>query len=204
MQNIFKDANISKETLNTDMVKGLCELMHRVAEIDVSILKESNKFHDTILLFHEVLVNIDEKDSNIALVLFFSYLINNRHALEIIDKYLDYITEGLVSTIPREQDGLSLKVADSLMALANKAESFSFEPRLAQAITSALLKPAFSGLSDRAKKLFVQIIMVLKRSRNHIKLALVNYHGILTHVVGEDSLIGLELESQKVMKVLQA
>ncbi len=46
--------------------------------------------------------------------------------------------------------------------------------------------------------------MTLKRSKNHIKLALVNYHGILTNVVGEDSLIGLELESQKVMKVMQA
>ncbi len=134
MKNIFKDATVSRETLNTDIVKGLCELMHRIAEIDVSILHHSSKFHDTLLLFHEVLVNVDEKESNIALVQFFSYLVHNRHAGEIIDKYLDYITQGLIATIPREHDGLQMKVADALMTLANKAESAQIEPRMAKAL----------------------------------------------------------------------
>lgn len=122
---------MTKENINTDIIKAMTELSHKIAEIDISIIKESNKFHDMLLLLHEVIVNVDEKESNTQIVLFFNYMICHRNALEIIDKYLDHIVDGLVSTIPREHDGLNLKVADSLMALAHKAESYGFEPRLA-------------------------------------------------------------------------
>jgi hypothetical protein len=75
MTKIYKDAQISIQSINTDIVRGLSELMHKIAEIDISILTHSTRFHEVILLFHETLVNVDEKETNKALVLFFTYLI---------------------------------------------------------------------------------------------------------------------------------
>ncbi len=43
--------------------------------------------------------------------------------------------------------------------------------------------------------------MALKGQRNFIKLALVNLHGMVTGVLGEDSFIGLELQAQKQIKI---
>jgi len=51
------------------------------------------------------------------------------------------------------------------------------------------------------KQLFVQILINLKEKRNLIKLAIVNMNGLVNGILGEDSFIGLELESQNAMKM---
>lgn len=68
----------SAENANIDVIRCLAELMHKVAELDISILANSKYFHDMIMLFHETLVNVNEKETNSELILFFSYLIASR------------------------------------------------------------------------------------------------------------------------------
>jgi len=97
--------------------------MHKVSEIDIDILKKSKYFHDIIILFHETLVNVNEKKTNNQLVLFFSYLIASRTAQDIVQKYIDYITIALISSIPKEQGPLLEKVSLALVTLTNNAES---------------------------------------------------------------------------------
>jgi hypothetical protein len=53
--------------------------MHKVAELDINIISNSKYFHDIIMLFHETLVHVNEKELNSQLVLFFSYIISNRN-----------------------------------------------------------------------------------------------------------------------------
>lgn len=59
----------------------------------------------------------------------------------------------------------------------------------------ALERPVFSEVSPRLKTLFVSILFALKEQRNKVKLALVNFNGLVNRVVGEDSFIGLEIEA---------
>lgn len=80
MVNVYREGKISLEFLNTDIVRCLSELMHKISELNINILKNSKYFNDIILLFHETLVNVNEKETNNQLVLFFSYLISSRHA----------------------------------------------------------------------------------------------------------------------------
>jgi len=94
-----------------------------VANLNINIIKTSKYFNDLILLFHETMVNINQKETNNALVLFFCYLITNRNAFDIVDKYLDYITVSLLLSIPKELGSLQEKIANSLVILMTRAEA---------------------------------------------------------------------------------
>ena len=63
-----------------------------------------------IVLFHETLVNVNEKETNNQLVLFFSYLIASRNSQQIVEKYLEYIAIALICSVPKEQGALLEKV----------------------------------------------------------------------------------------------
>lgn len=60
MSKIYLKGVVSIETLNTDVIKSLSELMNRVAEMNINILKNSKYFNDIIILFSETLVNVNE------------------------------------------------------------------------------------------------------------------------------------------------
>jgi hypothetical protein len=77
MSKAFK-GNQTIDNVNIDIVRCFAELLHKIAEADVSILLQSNSFHDVLLLFYETVVHVNEKDANNELVLFFSYIISNR------------------------------------------------------------------------------------------------------------------------------
>lgn len=47
-------------------------------------------------------------------------------------------------------------------------------------------------------------MFALKGQRQFIRLALVNFNGLVNHVLAEDSFIGLELEAQKAIKIKEA
>ena len=64
--------------VNIDIIRCLAELMHKVAELDISILANSKYFHDMIMLFHETILTVNEKETNNELVYFFSFLILSR------------------------------------------------------------------------------------------------------------------------------
>lgn len=176
-------------------MKCLSELMHKIAEIDINILKNSKHFHDIIILFHETLININEKETNNSLVLFFSYLIASRFAQDIVFKYIDYITVALICSIPKEQGQLLQKLAEAFVILLNNAESQNYDTQLRNIMAMAMHKPCFADLSENMKQLFIQIMFALKGQRQFIRLALVNFNGLVNHVLAEDSFIGLELEA---------
>lgn len=73
-------------------------------------------------MFHETIVNINEKEKNQQLILFFNYLIQSRHTQDIVSKYLDYISIALICSIPKEQDQIIQKLADAFVTLINNAE----------------------------------------------------------------------------------
>lgn len=68
----------SIENINIEVVRCLAELMHKVGEIDITILLQSNSFHEVLMLFYETVVNVNEKEANNELVWFFSLLISHR------------------------------------------------------------------------------------------------------------------------------
>lgn len=84
--------------------------MHKVAELDINILINSKYFHDMIILFHETLLNVNAKETNSELVLFFSFLIQSRNAHAVVIKYLDIITASLLCAVSKELGLLLEKV----------------------------------------------------------------------------------------------
>lgn len=125
--------------------------MHKVSELDINILKNSKNFNDIIILFHKTLVEVNEKETNTALVIFFSYLISSRTAQDIVNQYLDYITIALICSIPKEKGTLLEKLSNALIILMNNAESQGTLDTLKQFITQALYKDSFNGVNERVK-----------------------------------------------------
>lgn len=80
MTKVYANGAASIENLNVDVVNTLCEFMHKVAELNIQILVNSKYFNDIIMLFHDTLVSVNERETNNQLVLFFSYIISNRNA----------------------------------------------------------------------------------------------------------------------------
>ena len=76
--------------------------MHKVAELDISILSNSKYFHDIVMLFHDTLVNVNEKETNNELVLFFSFLIASGRGQPLVQQYIEPITVALICAIPKE------------------------------------------------------------------------------------------------------
>jgi hypothetical protein len=184
--------------------------MHKVAEIDVIILIQSKSLHDVLLLFYETVVHVNEKDANNELLLFFSYIIANRQCHDLVLKYLDIITVVLICSVGKEQGSLLekvtssnnltlLKIANALVVLINNAEMNGSGEVLKQAMYNALAKSQFAALSERVKHLFVSILFAFKSNKPKIRLALVNFHGLVNGILGEDSLLGLELEALKLI-----
>ncbi|CDW78104.1 transportin-serine arginine isoform a [Stylonychia lemnae] len=204
MSKIYLKGQVSIEALNTDVIKSLSELMNRVAEMNINILKNSKYFNDIIILFSETLLNVNEKETNNQLVLFFCYLIQSRNAMDIVDKYLDYMTVGLICSIPKEQGTLLEKISNALVILMNNAETSGQTDRLQMIMAMALQKPVYSFLSERIRQLFINVLFSLKFFRPKIRLALVNMNGLVNGVIGEDSFIGLEIEAQNALKLQQA
>ena len=60
---------------------------------------------------------------------------------------------------------------------------------------NALNREIFKDLSQNIKNLFVNIIFAFKSNRLKVKLALVNFNGLVNGVFGEDCMLGLELEA---------
>jgi hypothetical protein len=73
-----------------------------------------------------------------------------------------------------------------------------------QALTVAMSKPVFQYVQDAMKQLFIQIVVVLKDKRNLLKLAVVNFHGLVNGVLKADSFLGLEMEVQTALKMREA
>ena len=44
------------------------------------------------------------------------------------------------------------------------------------------------------KNLFLEILFTLKRDKAKIRLAIINFNGMIKKTLGEDSMIGLELD----------
>lgn len=101
--------------------------MHKVAELDITILINSKYFHDLILLFHDTLANINEKETNNELVLFFSFLISSSKGSALVQKYIEPITAGLICAIPKESGQLLEKIANALVTLMHASENSGFE-----------------------------------------------------------------------------
>ena len=53
----------------------------------------------------------------------------------------------------------------------------------------------FSKISNNAKRALITIFFALKSNKQKIRLALVNLNGLVNEVLGEDSLLGLEMEA---------
>jgi len=120
---VFKKGEIDPENVNVDVVRCLAELMHKVAELDINILTNSKYFHDMIILFHETLINVNAKETNNELILFFTYLISSRNGIPIVLKYLDIITTSLFCAISKELGILLEKISFALVILMNTADS---------------------------------------------------------------------------------
>jgi len=55
-------------------------------------------------------------------------------------------------------------------------------------------------LSDTTKSLFINILWAFKGTKLKVRLALVNFNGLVNGVMGEDCMLGLEIEAAKLMK----
>ena len=74
----------SIENVNIEVVRCFAELFHRLAEIDIKMLQNSQYFANVLNLFYDTKVNVNEKEANTELVLFFSQLIANRMGQSIV------------------------------------------------------------------------------------------------------------------------
>ncbi len=90
------------------------------------------------MLFHETLMNINEKETNNALVLFFSFIISSRQLQSVIEKYLDYIVAALICSIPKETGPLHEKLTNALVTLMNQAEQHNFTDHLKKLMLNTL------------------------------------------------------------------
>lgn len=64
------------------------------------------------------------------------------------------------------------------------------------ALGIALNSSAFASLTEKVKKTLIEILYALKEQLPKVKLCLVNMNGIAQGLVGEDSLIGLEMTAR--------
>lgn len=86
----------------------------------------------------------------------------------------------------------------------NNVEAQGMEPALRQAMAQALSKDIFKSLSEQTRSVFINVLFAFKEARPKIRLALVNLNGLVTGILGEDCMFGLELEAQKITKLKQA
>ena len=61
--------------------------------------------------------------------------------------------------------------------------------------------PQFSSVSDKMKDLFIYILTTLKSSKNKLRLAIVNFSSLSKGVLGEDCMIGLEMDANNEVKI---
>ena len=189
--------------MNVDIIRSLAEILHKIAELDLQILTTSPLFPSLLHLFHDTLLFVNERDTNSTLLLFFSFLVSSPRHTSLILPYLELLTTGLLCSVQKEQQLLE-KIANALVVLMNNSEQYGFEQRLKEIVRQAMERDMFHGVSERAKKVVVEVLFGLKESKQKVRLVLVNLNGLVNGVIGEDSLIGLEMEAQNAGKLKEA
>lgn len=82
----------------------------------------------------------------------------------------------------------------------NNAEAQSFQTELAASMDIALQSAPFSSISEKTRKTLAEILYAFKEQQNKVKLTLVTLNGLAEGVVGEESLLGLEMQAQQAIK----